>query len=131
MKIESPPSGFRNLLWLVCGWFFVLLGFVGILLPGLPTTGPLLMALACFSKGSERCHRWLMEHPWFGPPLRQWQQHRMISRRGKITAILMMCGSGGGIAFLSPLPLWAKGGLLLLLLIGILVVSRVPHTEKV
>ena len=121
-------GGTGRLAWLAAGWLFFGVGIVGVALPGLPTTGPMLLALACFARGSERLHGWLLNHRVFGPPLRRWQQHRVISIRAKITAISMMAGSFAYTVWLSPLPRWgviAVGGLIV---VGVAVVLRVPHT---
>jgi len=75
------------------GWLNVGLGIVGIVVPGLPTTVFLLIAAWAFSKSSERFQRWLWNHPRFGPPIRDWHQHRVIPRRSKILATTMMTTS--------------------------------------
>ena len=102
-------------------------GAVGVVVPGLPTTGPMLLALACFARGSERVHRWLLNHPVFGPPIHRWQEHRVISLRAKILAIPMMVGSFAGVVWLSSLPSWAVILIGCLIAVGIVVVLRVPH----
>lgn len=63
---------------------------IGALVPLLPTTLFLILALACFTRGSPRLARRLLAHPRFGPPLAAWQQHRVISRRGKTLAVVGM-----------------------------------------
>jgi hypothetical protein len=50
----------------------------------------LILALACFSRASPRLEHWLLHHPRFGAPLRQWREHRAVSRRGKAMACLGM-----------------------------------------
>ncbi len=77
-------------LLLLFGWTNVGIGMVGIVLPGLPTTVFLLMALWAFSKSSARFHNWLYTHPRLGPPLRDWHEHGVIPRRAKLLAIAMM-----------------------------------------
>lgn len=71
-------------------WVMVGLGIAGIFLPLLPTTPFLLLAVWLFSRSSPRLAKWLMDHPWLGPPLRDWREEGTISRRAKISAILLM-----------------------------------------
>lgn len=77
-------------LWIGLGWLFVGLGVVGIALPLLPTTPFLLLAALCFSRGSEKIHGWLINHPTLGPPIHDWQNKRAISRRTKVVASASM-----------------------------------------
>ncbi len=73
---------------LCLGWLFLLLGIVGIPLPLLPTTPFLLLAAFFFSRSSPRLHRWLRAHRLFGPIIRDWEEHKRISLRAKISATL-------------------------------------------
>lgn len=75
------------------GWIFFALGIIGLLLPIVPTTPFMLLALWAFSIGSERFHRWLYHHRIFGPPLQRWQRHRVIPVWGKAIAVVSMTGS--------------------------------------
>ena len=63
------------------------LGLVGAAVPVMPTTCFMIVALACFTRGSPRLANWLLNHPRFGGPLRDWQQHRAISPPTKRVAI--------------------------------------------
>jgi len=77
-------------LWFLFGWLAVGLGILGAFLPILPTTPFMLLAAFAFGKSSPRFHRWIVEHPTFGPPVRDWQAHGAISRRAKTMASLAM-----------------------------------------
>ncbi|MEM6462219.1 MAG: YbaN family protein [Pseudomonadota bacterium] len=77
-----------RLLWLSAGCISLALGIVGIALPLLPTTPFLILAAFCFARGSPALHKWLVNHPRLGPPIRDWELHRAISRRGKILAMV-------------------------------------------
>jgi len=81
-----------QVLLLGCGWLCVALGIIGIFLPLLPTTPFLLLASACFMRGSPRLSRWLHQHPYFGPILQNWHQNGAVSltvkRRANITMVL-------------------------------------------
>lgn len=72
------------------GSLCVLLGVIGIFLPLLPTTPFMLLAAACFARSSRRFHDWLLANRTFGPLIREWEQHRSIPRRTKLTAIALM-----------------------------------------
>lgn len=69
--------------WIACGGIALVLGTVGMFLPLLPTVPFLLLAAFCFARGSERVHRWLVDHDVLGPPIRDWQDRGAISRRAK------------------------------------------------
>ena len=80
----------KKYILLVMGLLSVLLGVVGALLPILPTTPFLILALACFAKSSPRFHAMLLNNPWFGAALQQWEASRTITRAIKIKAMLLV-----------------------------------------
>lgn len=80
---------------IVCGLLLVLVGLIGIIIPGLPTTIFLILAAACFAKSSPRLHQKLLNHPWFGPIIDNWNNNKSIPRRAKKLAILMIAISYG------------------------------------
>ncbi len=92
----SPPPlpvqrpFWRRALWVAAGGLALATGVVGIFLPLLPTTPFVLVAAFCFARGSERCERWLLAHPRFGPMVRGWRARRAIPLRVKQLAWTMM-----------------------------------------
>lgn len=76
--------------WVVAGFVALFLGIVGIFVPVLPTTPFLLLASACFLRGSERLHRWLLSHGRLGRYIRDFEAGRGIPARAKVVAIAMM-----------------------------------------
>ena len=100
---ESPPvtsltarplrPWWWRALWLGAGGLALLLGIVGIFLPLLPTTPFVLLAAFCFSRGSARWEAWLVNHPRWGPMVRDWRTHRAVPLRAKQLATGMMAVS--------------------------------------
>lgn len=75
---------------LALGFLCTAVGIAGLILPGLPGTVFLLVAVWAFSRSSERFHLWLYEHPRFGRTVREWHAHRVIPVRAKVAALSMM-----------------------------------------
>ena len=104
----TPPRrpAWQRVLWLMAGGTSLLLGIAGIFLPLLPTTPFVLLAAACFSRGSTRCEAWLLGHPRFGPMVRDWRQHRAVPLRAKQLALVMMAIGSVTAAFTLPRLQW-------------------------
>lgn len=80
----------KRILFLSCGCFLVALGVIGAFVPLMPSSIFFLGAVWCFARSSPRLEAWVLNHPRFGPPLRQWIENRAISRRIKIVAATAM-----------------------------------------
>jgi uncharacterized membrane protein YbaN (DUF454 family) len=90
VRLPADRPRWQRVLWLLGGALSLLTGFVGIFLPLLPTTPFVLLAAFCFSRGSARWEAWLLQHPRFGPMVRNWRAYRVIPLRAKQLATLMM-----------------------------------------
>ena len=64
----------------------LLLGLIGLFVPGLPTTVFIIISAWAAARSSPRLHAWLLAHPVFGPLLRNWHGGRLVSRRAKWSA---------------------------------------------
>ena len=82
VKVHKP-------IFFTIGILSLSLGYVGIVVPGLPTTVFILIAAWAFSKCSERFTLWLENHRIFGPIILNWQTYKGLSRRAKKLAISM------------------------------------------
>lgn len=80
----------KHYLLISLGWLFVILGIIGAMLPLLPTTPFLILALGCFAESSSRFHKMLLNNEWFGPPLAQWEETHTISRESKHKATVLI-----------------------------------------
>lgn len=77
-------------LWVAAGSLFLALGIVGIFVPLLPTTPFLLLASACYLRGSRRLHQWLLSHGRLGAYIRAYEEGRGIPMRAKVAAISLL-----------------------------------------
>jgi uncharacterized membrane protein YbaN (DUF454 family) len=82
----------KHLLNLI-GCIAVVLAVFGVFLPLLPTTPFLLLASACFVRGSPRLHNWLRTNRVFGAYLRDYEDGRGIPLRGKVVVLVLMWAS--------------------------------------
>jgi uncharacterized membrane protein YbaN (DUF454 family) len=83
------PGRMRHV-YVAAGTVCLGLGILGIVLPLLPTTPLLLLAAACYARGSERFYHWLLNHRWFGPHIRNYRDGAGIPLRAKVTAVTLV-----------------------------------------
>jgi uncharacterized membrane protein YbaN (DUF454 family) len=122
-------AGLNRILFLALGWFFVALATVGIFLPLIPTTPFLLLAGSCFIRSSPRCRRWLVESRWFGPHLRDWDEHRAVRRPVKLLATVVVTAVIV-VTLLRDLPWPVHAAVVTLGGVGLLVIWRLRTLES-
>lgn len=115
--------------WIGTGFLSLGLGALGAVLPVLPTTPFILLAAACFARGSDRWHDWLRSHPRFGFLVRDWEEHRAIRTSAKRTAIIAM--TVAGTISVALVPVWEGRAALVLVLVtvSILIATRPTPPE--
>jgi hypothetical protein len=124
--LGASVGPFRKLILKILGLICVGLGAIGVVLPGLPTTPFLLLALAFFARSSPELHRWLCRSQLFGPLLQEWQTYRAIRPSVRYTAITaVILGVGATCLLTSASPIvkclaFAAG------ICGLIVVLRLP-----
>ncbi|MGH8110082.1 MAG: YbaN family protein [Arenimonas sp.] len=114
---------------IIIGFLSLALGVLGIFLPLLPTVPFVLLAAACFSRGSTRMHRWLLRLPFAGKVIDDYEKGRGVPRRAKLTALLMLWV---GITFSAALLMPPLAVLLLLASIAIfatVIIVRLPTQQ--
>ncbi|MFM4702350.1 YbaN family protein [Aeromonas bivalvium] len=118
--------------WLLfgLGWLSFVTGLAGLVLPLLPCTPFMLLAAALFARSSPRFHHWLLHHPWFGPPIRDWQAHRGIRRDARRRAILFILASFAFSLALVPVD-WVRWLLIAIMVILLTWLIRLPVLEPV
>ncbi len=97
-----------RMLFFSAGVLFFMLGMVGVVVPGMPTTVFILLAAYCWMRSSVRFYAWIMRHRDFGKMVRDWQTRRAMPRFAKYLAWGMMTASTLFLAFVVG-SMWAAG----------------------
>lgn len=79
-----------RILLIIGGSLSLVLGIVGIFVPGLPTTPFLLLTAGMYLKSSDRLYNWVIKNKYFGHYIVNYKKNKGISRQVKIYSILMM-----------------------------------------
>jgi uncharacterized protein len=99
----------RRPLFLAAGIVSTALGAIGAVLPVLPTVPFLILAAFCFARSNPAWERRLLEHPRWGPSIRDWRERRAIARRAKWAASVALVASAAlAIATLSWPWVWTR-----------------------
>ena len=114
----------------VFGCANVVIGVVGIVVPGLPTTIFLIIALWAFSQSSDRFHKWLYNHRLFGPTLQNWATCGIIPRKAKALAVITMSISWCAIAYYSQYWIWPLAFGILMIVVSSYILTR-PSFRKI
>tara|TARA_B100000242_G_scaffold235818_1_gene175690 strand:- start:44 stop:436 length:393 start_codon:yes stop_codon:yes gene_type:complete len=120
-------------LYFAAGLFFVLLGLVGIVIPGIPTTIFMILAAACFFRSSTKMYDWVINHPLFGESVLRFRSGKGIPIKAKYTSIIMMWFfiSTSIFFFLHSHALWIKAIITISGFIGTIFILRQPTFKKV
>jgi len=85
------------------GLIFLILGIVGIILPILPTTPFVLLAIYFFDRSSKKFHSWCLKIPGIGEGVEDWQKFKVIRKKAKFQASVLLVTSAIIVYFKMPL----------------------------
>lgn len=129
-EVHLAGNRVARLWYLGAGHVSVGLAVLGVFLPLLPTTPFLLLAAACYARGSVRFYNWLLNSATFGPIIRNWREHRSVAPRHKVLGITVIVLSiGSTVIFFVP-NIYGKIALSLLGLGWIIVMLRLPTRRE-
>ncbi len=121
-----------KILWIILGSLFVIIGGIGAVVPGLPTTLFLILAAACYIRSSQKLYDWLITNKTFGPYLKDYREGRGMPRNAKILAVSMIVLFTGFAVFFAIESLVIRILVGLFGAIGLYYVSfKVPVTEDI
>lgn len=105
----------------IAGYAFFGLGSLGLFIPGLPTTIFWILATYCFAKSKPEMAARILRFPKVGPAIRDFVDHGIIRKPGKIASTLGM-GFAGILILLAPMGGLATTASLAMLGIGVVFV---------
>ena len=97
---KKPLSTAKKMLFIIGGWCAFILGWIGVFLPGLPTTIFWILAALAFLSTNEKMYQRIICDKHFGPSIKLFVEEGKISLRGKWISIsaMMLCASIGTFA---------------------------------
>ena len=128
----NPRKGPLAWLWLTLGCLSVVVGGIGVVVPGLPTTVFFVVAAACFARSNPRFEQWVLDLPSIGPLVRDHRAGLGMPRRAKVVAVAMILAASFASGLFA-IDNWVIGALVMALgLVGVAyVLWRVPTRERV
>lgn len=88
--MNRSSEGLRRALFVIAGCIALAIGIVGIVVPILPTTPFLLLAAACFVRGSRRAYEMLMRNRFVGGYIRDYLELRGMTAGAKVWTLALM-----------------------------------------
>jgi uncharacterized protein len=76
--------------FLILGFISLILGIAGVFLPILPTTPFLLLAAACFSKGSKKLYNKLINNRLVGAYIKNYREGKGVPIKVKVLTLLLL-----------------------------------------
>ncbi len=121
-----------RILWAFIGCISVVVGGIGIIVPGLPTTVFMIIGASCFAKSIPRFEQWILDLPAIGPMVKDYRRGLGMPRKAKKMAIsIIVLTSGVSAGFLIS-ALVVQLVVVGIGLIGVLfLLKRVPTREEV
>ncbi len=117
----------------LAGVCMMIIGIIGIFVPGLPTTPFMIVAAACFVRSSERCYNWVINNRIFGKAVREYRSGEGMPFKIKVIAWSMMWVFGL-YSVLIGIPdtlFYLKLLVLALLIAGTIFIYRIPSKSSV
>ena len=99
--MSAASNTIKSRLFVVAGTIFIGIGVIGIILPVLPTTPFLLLAAACYMRGSQRLYNALLSNRFTGSYICNYLEGRGMPLKTKIRTIIFLWIAVVGTAVLA------------------------------
>jgi len=129
---RPATSPVARALWIALGTLCVVLGAIGVVVPGWPTTIFVIVALACYARSSQRLYDRVLKNRLIGRHARAFREGGAMPVRAKLFALSAMWPFVG-FAVLLAIPaalLWAKAATLVLAVVGTAYILSLPTRPR-
>ena len=82
-KVDLNRTPLNRFFWFILGFSIMVIGLIGIIIPGLPTTPLMILAAACFAKSSQKFYDWIINNKMFGHHVKNYREGRGIPKKSK------------------------------------------------
>ena len=119
-----------RLIYILLGTIFLIIGSIGIIVPGLPTTPFLLLTAFFYIRSSRKLYDWLLNHKFLSKYIYDFVENKSMPLHSKIIAIgMMLVMVSISVIFFIETMIW-KIIVSVLGIIGIVVVLNLPTTKN-
>ena len=80
-QVDLNRSLLSRIFWFSCGFLSMVIGLIGIVVPGLPTTPLMILAAACFAKSSQKFYDWIINNRLFGKHVKNYREGKGIPKK--------------------------------------------------
>tara|TARA_A100001037_G_C14949415_1_gene544277 strand:+ start:72 stop:509 length:438 start_codon:yes stop_codon:yes gene_type:complete len=132
-KVDLNRALINRFFWFILGFSIMVIGLIGIIIPGLPTTPLMILAAACFAKSSQKFYDWIINNKMFGHHVKNYREGKGIPKKSKPLILgTLWCFVLFAVIIAIPdsAPLISKISTLILALIGTIFILMIPNLNE-
>ncbi len=114
----------KNILFIIGGHIFLVIGIAGIFLPVLPGTIFLILSAACYFRGSEKFYNWLLNHKFLGKYVKPYREGKGVPFKLKISSLGILWVGISISAYLF------KENIIILIILGVILIVSTVYLIK-
>ena len=132
-QVDLNRPLFSRLMWFFLGFFIMIIGLIGIIIPGLPTTPLMILAAACFAKSSQKFYDWIINNKLFGHHVKNYREGKGIPKKSKpiiLSTLWIFTLFAVFVAIPTSAPPISKISTLILATIGTIFILNIPNLQN-
>ena len=132
-EVDLNRTPLNRFFWFILGFSIMVIGLIGIIIPGLPTTPLMILAAACFAKSSQKFYDWIINNKMFVHHVNNYREGRGIPKKSKPLILgTLWCFVLFAVIIAIPdsAPLISKISTLILALIGTIFILMIPNLNE-